>query len=118
MKAKTYFKHDVFTDVEGKSHMITLAAHLEPFEEFDQTIVSFGVSVCNPEDKPDKKIGEAIAEGRAKKFNTSLGFITGSKGMISVALINLMLERQMEFIKKEPKLYYRGKKELLKKKNE
>ena len=115
MKAKTYFKQDVFTDVEGNSHMITIAAVLDPIYEFEQTIVSFGLSVCNPNDKPDKKIGEAIAEGRAKKYNSCLGFVTGTKGMISVALIDMLLDRQMEFVKKEPTTYYRGKKELLKK---
>lgn len=114
MKAKTYFKEDSFTDKEGNVHFITLAAALQDTDAWGDDLVFFGLSVCNPHDHFSPDLGRSIAEGRAKKYSSCFGNLTCTKGLLSISMIQDILDRNVEYIKHNPTLYYKGKKQLLK----
>jgi len=62
---KKYFR---YIRDENRRPMITRCLIYDPASN----LVTFGQAVCSDKDSPSKKIGKAIAEGRAKKANRAV----------------------------------------------
>lgn len=68
--------------------------------------VKVGISICNPEDKYDEKIGFLKALKRAKNSNDKI--LVTNKGFINTKVIRAFLEQEAEYLKDNPEKYIKG----------
>lgn len=116
---------DSFTDFAGKEHLFIIAAVSSLYDESDQkTVVArvsgfiaenvaqvvkdirIGVSICNPTDEFNEKVGILKATGRAKSSAPVLAVTEG--GFVSVPVIRALLSEQAKYIKENPGDYIKG----------
>ena len=118
MEDSAKFINDSFVDFAGKTHYFTVVATstnkkgtyivkesgycFPPVE----TEIHLGVSICNPEDPFDEYAGIAKATKRADNSPAIL-YIT-KKCYGTNGLINALLKREAEYIKKNPGKYIKG----------
>lgn len=106
-----------FIDFEGKTHKFVIAAIKVPTSQLVQDdaygVVStsayglkIGVSICNPEDEFDEKLGVTKAVGRANKSDVVL--LAPFSGQLSENLIHTFLIQEVEYIKSNPEKYIKG----------
>lgn len=113
-----------FVDYKGLKHMVTIVAlsqsgkcvngnpnimfEIDTYEEDYGTesyadvakTLSLGVSVCNPEDKYDEKVGFNKALARARS-NSPVMFVTKA-GIINTKMVKALLEQELEFTINNP----------------
>ena len=126
---------DSFVDYAGKTHHFVIAAVSKPCEENTASVIwddwtvevqeslskglSIGISICNPEDTFDEKVGVLKAVSRAQKSDPVL-YVT-NPGYINSTLVKAFLQQEANYLKNNPELYIEGysdaKKRYLKKKN-
>ena len=119
MEDSAKFINDSFVDFAGKTHYFTVVATstnkkgtyivneesgycFPPVE----TEIHLGVSICNPEDPFDGYKGITKATKRADNSSAIL-YIT-KKCYGTNGLINALLKREAEYIKKNPGKYIKG----------
>ena len=112
---KYLYKVDSFIDFEGKERKFVLlcATINDPslilnsqFTEAERYL-NLGIALCNKVDKFNEQLGVKIALGRAqKKLNHVIVFQRGS--MINNDLVNIILERESAYLKKDPGFYIEG----------
>lgn len=100
----------------GKTHYVVLAAVSKILNNGEWVVNSFddvtpvsksltiGISICNPIDAFNEKIGKKIAIGRAIKKEVA-DFYAVDPGMIYTDMAKILLERKMKFIKDNPADY-------------
>lgn len=113
---------DQFTDYAGQIHYFMIAGVSIEYEdslevtaendlesEFSIYIdkgLHIGISICNPEDEFDEKIGALKAIGRAKKSIAAL--YTTDPGYINSKMVKALLEQEADYLKQNPELYIAG----------
>lgn len=121
---------DSFVDYAGKTHHFIIAAVSEMLEDTkDESLrvtqiehsegafegntigyvekgVRMGISICNPDDKFDEKVGTLKAIARAK--NSGIALYASDLGYINTKLVRALLEQEAEHLKKNPGLYIEG----------
>lgn len=117
---------DSFVDYAGKTHYFVIAAVSESFENetsdalmvvrsglhgcdvagYVEKGIRIGVSICNPEDKFDEKVGTLKAIARAKKSGVVL--YASDRGYINTPLVRAFLQQEADHIKSNPDLYIEG----------
>lgn len=128
MKDKVVFKSGEFIDFTGVSRNVTFCAVSILEDSIVTSIVDLllnvpevssdlsvkkivlGVAVQNPGDiVPNMDLSKIIAEGKARKFKSSLGALySTSKGMINYKVVEALLEQELEFFKQNPGNYIAG----------
>ena len=122
MKQRVETIKDSFTDYAGKVHYFIIAAVSIPFEtplsvrDFQESKfvqvgtvqkgLHLGISICNPDDVFNEKIGVLKATGRARSNPASL--YSSEKGQINTKLVKAFLEQEAEYLKKNPDKYIKG----------
>lgn len=120
---------DSFIDYKGLEHKIVLCAlSVTPEHTEDESFIAglinqdgncfygkavvrtlcIGVSVCNPEDTFDEKMGKEIAYKKAKYGTNSLRLCSVSKGVINKTLVDAFMKQEMNFIKANPDKVIKG----------
>lgn len=111
---------DSFIDYKGVSHTFTIAAIKKSLNTLDNCMavtdgymigdvracLKIGVSICNPSDKFEKKLGTIKALGRAEKSDPVL--YTEFSGQLTEDLIRAYLKQEIEYIKENPGKYIHG----------
>ena len=114
---------DSFTDYAGRVHHFVIAAVSEAFEVspfvavandpmFASQIgtvkkgVRLGISICNPKDTFDEKVGVLKATARAK--NSEISLYSSEAGQINTKLVRAFLEQEAEYLKNNPDKYIQG----------
>lgn len=104
---------DKFVDYAGKEHQFVIAAVKsklnDVLEDDVQYAVGIGVSICNPSDTFDEKIGTLKALGRAYK-SVPVAYSYHS-GQLSDDVMNAFIQQEIKYIKQHPEKYIRGYKE-------
>lgn len=128
MKDKVVFKSGEFTDFTGKVRQVTFCAVsieedcvVTPIADLllnvpevtsDLTVkkIVLGVSVQNPGDNEvNLELAKTIAEGKARKFKSSLGALySTNKGMINYRVVEALLEQELDFFSQNPGNYIAG----------
>lgn len=132
----TKFAFGEFTDFKGEVHKFVIAAvvrkcnpytYLETYDNSGDVIygdkemekfMSIGLSICNPEDKYNEKIGMLRAEGRALKPRKSENvrqMACTKGGMLDDVYVELYLESMKNYIIKDPGKFIPGYNRLYKK---
>lgn len=132
----TKFAFGEFTDFKGEVHKFVIAAvvrkcnpytYLETYDNSGNIIygdkemekfMSIGLSICNPEDKYNEKIGMLRAEGRALKPRKSENvrqMACTKGGMLDDVYVELYLESMKNYIIKDPGKFIPGYNRLYKK---
>lgn len=132
----TKFAFGEFTDFKGEVHKFVIAAvvrkcnphtYLETYDCSGNVIygdkemekfMSIGLSICNPEDKYNEKIGMLRAEGRALKPRKSENvrqMACTKGGMLDDVYVELYLESMKNYIIKDPGKFIPGYNRLYKK---
>ena len=132
----TKFAFGEFTDFKGEIHKFVIAAvvrkcnprtYLETYDCSGNVIygdkemekfMSIGLSICNPEDKYNEKIGMLRAEGRALKPRKSENvrqMACTKSGMLDDVYVELYLESMKNYIIKDPGKFIPGYNRLYKK---
>lgn len=99
-----------YTDSKGNKWQFEADRYLE--EECTEYIENFskvlyiGISICNPVDKYNEKIGYNKALSRARNSNPVM-YVTKS-GFISTAVVKALLKQEAEYIKSNPGQYIAG----------
>lgn len=135
---KKIIKEGSFIDFEGKTHYFTVcgclqnvAVGINVYVKNDKTngaddtfesIFSVGVSICNPEDTYNEKIGILQATGRAEKIrNCALVMTISNRVMFTPSMAEELVINIVNDIKRVPGKYIEGynrMEENWKKKNE
>lgn len=120
---------DSFVDFEGKTHKYTIVAisvledpccNVLVFENKEDTSgtevgivksVRLGISICNPDDEWDEKIGYSIALQRARN-NMEYALYATKRGMINTQLVTALLSQESNYIKNNPSSVISSYKEL------
>ena len=114
---------DSFTDYAGRVHHFVIAAVSEAFEVSPFVAVAndpmfasqigtvkkgirLGVSICNPEDTCDEKVGVLKATARAK--NRKITLYSSEAGQINTKLVRAFLEQEANYLKNNPDKYIQG----------
>lgn len=117
---------DKFVDYTGEEHQFVIAAIKVTLKDAEagyplvmkiangtgevignvQVGLQIGVSICNPADEFDEKIGALKAIGRARK--SDLVLCAAHSGMISDTFIRTYLAQEAEYLKKNPEKYIKG----------
>lgn len=128
MKDRIVFKSGEFIDFTGKTRLVTFCAVsieeeclVTPIRDFllnvpeitnDLTVkkIVLGVAVQNPsDDKVNLELAKTIAEGKARKFKSSLGALySTNKGMINYRVVEALLEQELDFFQHNPGNYIAG----------
>lgn len=111
MKEIVRYAFDTFVDAFGVKHAITACAISEPDMEFARW-VGIGVSVQNPKDENDTEIGKKIAYSKAQ--NSNKGIFAECSGMVTDALMDLLMVQELKYIKENPDLVIKGYSDMLK----
>ena len=123
MKEHVNVIKDSFVDYAGKTHHFVIAAvtnELATGEGYCPPVigispdtyqcvekgVKLGISICNPEDKFDEKIGVLKAISRARN-NFPVLYVTNS-GYINNTLVEAFLKQEAEYLKSNPNAYIQG----------
>ena len=126
MKSYVEVIKDSFVDYAGKTHHFIIAAISDNLEKtygdtpivvvpqglcsetigFAEKGIRIGISICNPEDKFDEKVGTLKAIARAKRSNIAL--YASDKGYINTALVRAFLQQEAEYLKNNPEQYITG----------
>lgn len=105
------YAFDTFVDAFGVKHALTACAISEPDVEFARW-VGIGIAVQNPKDTPDIEIGKKIAFSKAQKNNK--GIFAECAGMVTDALMDLLMVQELKYIKENPDLIIKGYSDMLK----
>ena len=107
---------DKFIDYSGKEHQFIVAGVKIPlkgnsnYDEDDIELVQYalgiGVSICNPLDLFDEKIGTLKAIGRAYKYRPVLYSLYS--GQLNEEIIKTVVQEEIKYIKKHPEKYIKG----------
>lgn len=117
---------DSFVDYAGKTHHFVIAAVSDGFEtetsdslmiiqpdgvSFDvvgyvERGVRVGISICNPADEFNEKVGTLKAIARAK--NSGVALYASDRGYINTKLVRAFLEQEAEHLKNNPDKYIEG----------
>lgn len=117
---------DSFVDYAGRTHHFIIAAvsdslegecHdalmvVEPYKAELNVIgyvekgVRIGISICNPEDKFDEKVGTLKAIARAKKSVVVL--YATDRDYISTPVVRALLQQKADHLKSNPDMYIEG----------
>lgn len=117
---------DSFVDYAGKTHHFVIAAVSDGFETetsdslmivqpsgaelnvigYVEKGVRIGISICNPEDEFNEKVGTLKAIARAK--NAGVALYASDCGYINTKLVRAFLEQEAEHLKSNPDLYIEG----------
>lgn len=113
---------DQFVDYAGQIHYFMIAGVSIEYEDSLEVTTGagieadfcgyldkglhIGISICNPEDKFDEKIGALKAIGRAKKSIAAL--YATNPGYINSKMVKALLEQEAEYLKQNPELYIAG----------
>ena len=132
----TKFAFGEFTDFKGEVHKFVIAAVVRKcnprtyLETYDcsgdmpygdkemEKFMSIGLSICNPEDKYNEKIGMLRAEGRALKPRKSENvrqMACTKGGMLDDVYVELYLESMKNYIITDPGKFIPGYNRLYKK---
>lgn len=132
----TKFAFGEFTDFKGEIHKFVIAAvvrkchphtYLETYDYSGdimygdkemEKFMSIGLSICNPEDKYNEKIGMLRAEGRAlkpRKPENVRQMACTKGGMLDDVYVELYLETMKNYIIKDPGKFIPGYNRLCKK---
>ena len=123
---ETIFENGSFIDYAGKEHKYTIAGVVIAYKEGEAGIyypdpvgdwydfeddvykmISIGISICNPLDKYDGKIGQLRAEGRAKKhMQRVVAFNKG--GMCSEDAVAFFVNQTARALESNPGLFIAG----------
>ena len=116
MKQKIVTVVSEFTDFKGQIHKFVVAAVSEPVDAaidiyggegsvYDYTdaqkVVKLGVAICNPVDKFGEEKGKMIAINKANQ-NGDYALYATLPGMINTAVVNALVNQEVEFIKANP----------------
>lgn len=117
----TFVAKDTIIDYAGKEHHFVIAAVRVKLEESDDCSfivlangglssirvgLQIGISICNPIDEFDEKVGVLKAIARAKKNDCAI--YACYKGQFSDALVNDYLKQEIKYIKENPGKYIKG----------
>lgn len=112
---------DSFTDYSGRVHHFVIVGMSHPLEDVIAVSkdlvgveilgklnkgVSLGISICNPEDKFEEKVGVLKATARAE--NSAISLYAHDGGQINSTLVRAFLLQEAEYLKNNPELYIRG----------
>lgn len=113
---------DSFVDFAGKTHYFIIAAVSEVLDTTAFVVIPdgmavstvgsvtkgirLGVSICNPTDEFDEKIGALKATARAK--NAPFSLFASDKGQINTTVVRALLEQEAEYLKNNPEKYIKG----------
>ena len=113
---------DSFVDYAGKTHHFIIAAISETYDDISIVVVPqgicsktlgfakkgihIGISICNPEDKFDEKVGVLKAVARARNSMPVL-YVT-DPGYINKTLVEAFLKQEAEYLKNNPEQYIAG----------
>lgn len=89
-------------EVIGKINNTNLEEHLSNVVK----VVKIGVSICNPEDKFDEKVGALKAIARAKNAKPAL--FSTNNGFINSHVVKALLEQEATYIKNNPENFIEG----------
>lgn len=131
MKQHVEVIKDSFVDYAGKTHHFVIAAVSEMLESensdsllvmqveghngeliqsslvgYVEKGVRIGISICNPEDKFDEKVGTLKAIARAR--NSGIALYAADRGYINTALVRAFLQQEAEHLKNNPDMYIQG----------
>lgn len=117
---------DSFVDYAGRTHQFVIAAVCDSFENehsdalmvmqpvgtaFDvvgyvEKGIRLGVSICNPEDEFNEKVGTLKAIARAK--NSGVAIYASDRGYVNTTLVRALLQQEAEHLKSNPDMYIAG----------
>lgn len=110
---------DKFVDYAGKEHQFVIAAVKVSIKNDSGDYIyevdcigtvgyalSIGVSICNPADEFDEKIGVLKAVGRAYKGEFSI--YSQYSGQLGDNVIKAVLQQEIEYIQQHPEKYIKG----------
>lgn len=113
---------DKFVDYADKEHQFVVAAVRVPLKNDDgnypdvmsmrstmgcvQMGLKIGISICNPLDGFDEKIGVLKAIARAN--NSEIALYTAHPGQLGDNLIRAYLEQEAQYVKANPDRYIKG----------
>jgi hypothetical protein len=120
---------DKFVDYAGKEHQFVIAAVKVALKDSDggyslvmkvasgigedvgyvQVGLQVGISICNPVDKFNEKVGVLKAIARAK--NSDIALYAAHPGQMSDDLVRAYLLQEAEYIKANPEKYIKGYKD-------
>ena len=108
------YKHDNFVDFKGNERPVTFCAvsFVTELKGIDCTekFLSLGVSVGHENDKDSwsNEIGERIAYNKAVSGKNCPILSTNRSGMISTELVEALLNKEIQYFKKDPGTYIKG----------
>lgn len=115
---------DSFVDYAGRTHYFVIAAVSDNLvTESGDTLmivqpgelnvigsvekgIRIGISICNPEDEFNEKVGTLKAIARAK--NSKVVLYASDAGYINTKLVRAFLEQEADHLKSNPDLYIEG----------
>lgn len=117
---------DSFVDYAGRTHQFIIAAVCDSFDSehsdalmvmqpVDSTFevvgyvekgIRLGISICNPEDEFNEKVGTLKAIARAK--NSVVAIYAADRGYINTPLVRALLQQEAEHLKSNPDMYIAG----------
>ena len=117
---------DSFVDYAGKTHHFIIAAVSDNLGKtygdipvvvvpqglcsktlgFAEKGIRIGISICNPEDKFDEKVGTLKAIARAERSGIAL--YASDRGYINTTLVRAFLQQEAEYLKNNPEQYIAG----------
>ena len=120
---------DKFVDYAGKEHQFVIAAVKAPLKNADsnypevmsisngigttlgyvQMGLKVGISICNPLDNFNEKVGVLKAVARAN--NSEIAIYTAHPGQLGDSLIHAYLEQEAQYVKANPEKYIKGYKD-------
>lgn len=118
---------DEFVDFEGKTHKFVIVAVKTNLKDGDYPMVMYidgdtaegdisvrtglkiGISICNPVDRFDERVGIKAALARAE--NADCVLYSEHPGQLGNDVINAYLKQEAEYVKNNPAKFIRGYKE-------
>lgn len=117
---------DSFVDYAGKTHQFIIAAVCDSFENehsdalmvmqpegstfnvvgYVEKGIRLGISICNPEDEFNEKVGTLKAIARAK--NSVVAIYASDRGYVNTTLVRALLQQEAEHLKSNPDMYIVG----------
>lgn len=121
MKKYVEVLKDSFTDYAGRVHHFVIVGMSNPLNDTVAIYrdnsgikslgglekgVSLGISICNPEDKFDEKVGVLKATYRAE--NSPISLYAHDGGQINSPLVRAFIAQEAEYLKHNPEVYIKG----------
>jgi len=99
--------HEVCLSVYDNANIVVVGEHVLPRAVF------IGISVCNPSDKWDEEKGKFVAYHKAAGFKAtapekSAALFATRAGMINEAVVQALLDREVEHLKEDPGYVIKG----------